>query len=71
VALRPTSPKHGPRGPEAVVGSGDESPRANEIKLRPVAVLVKRPKSTATQIDHGEHDVSVGDELYGASFETS
>jgi hypothetical protein len=27
VALRATSSKHGPRGPEADVGSGDESPR--------------------------------------------
>ena len=33
-ALRATSSKHGPRGPEADVGGGDESPLTNELKLR-------------------------------------
>ena len=33
--------KHGPRGPEAVVGSGDESSRANATKLRPSLSAVK------------------------------
>jgi len=35
-ALWATSSKHGPRGPEAVVGSGDESPPTNKNNLCPI-----------------------------------
>ena len=48
-ALRATSSKHGPRGPEAVVGSGDESPRRDEIKLRPVRRACQASQSPASQ----------------------
>jgi hypothetical protein len=41
-ALRATSSKHAPRGPEADVGSGDQSPRENENKLRSFRNAVKR-----------------------------
>ena len=40
-ALRATSSKHGPRGPEAVVGSGDESPfEMNRTYADPVCLSI-------------------------------
>ena len=51
--------KHGPRGPEAVVGSGDESSRANATKLRPSLSAVKANQNRRTRTGEPEQAAQI------------